>query len=467
MKKVAIYVRVSTTEQFQEGYSVPAQKERLSNYCKVKDWAVQDVYVDGGYTGSNIDRPALQRLIDNIDKFNIVLVYKLDRLSRSQKDTLYLIEDVFLSNNVDFVSMNESFDTTTPFGRAMIGILSVFAQLERETITERMNMGRLERAKEGYFHGGGQPPTGYDYIDGELVINEYEAMQVRKVFQMYLEGYGVNTIAGTMYDEGYKRKGGTWLHASAVRNVIKNEVYTGKVKFSKKLYDGRHEPIIDEETFKKVQVLRKKRTVSHKKIFKYNSLLSGFMFCGNCGARYFKRVTGKRSIFYACYSEAKACRHMIKDLSCENPRWRMEELDKYIENELFKLATDKSALDVLLDKKPAPKNDNEVIEKKISDIDKQIGKLMDLYQVGSIPVNEISIRIEKLYTEKKTLLEKLKVEELEENEFDEKIIREVFGSLPTIWNEATLDEKRRILEGLIKQITIQEDGTPIIEWIFM
>lgn len=106
----------------------------------------------------------------------MVLVYKLDRLSRSQKDTLYLIEDVFEKNGVDFASMTENFDTSTPHGKFIIGILSVFAQLEREKIKERTMVGKDSRAKEGLWHGSAQIPTGYDYIDGQLVINEYEAM---------------------------------------------------------------------------------------------------------------------------------------------------------------------------------------------------------------------------------------------------------------------------------------------------
>ena len=144
-QQVAIYIRVSTQEQAQEGYSVEQQTERLTAYCKAKDWPIVDIYIDPGFSGANIQRPALQRLFSDIKagKVDCVLVYKLDRLSRSQKDTLYMIEDVFLAKSVDFVSMQENFDTSTPFGRAMIGILSVFAQLEREQIKERMSMGRM------------------------------------------------------------------------------------------------------------------------------------------------------------------------------------------------------------------------------------------------------------------------------------------------------------------------------------
>ena len=154
-KRVFLYVRVSTQEQARDGYSIDEQIERLKDYAKAMGWIVVKIYTDGGYSGSNIDRPALQSMIKDVlaGKGDSVVVYKLDRLSRSQKDTLELIEDYFLANKVDFVSMTENFDTATPFGRAIIGILSVFAQLEREQIKERMSMGREGRAKEGKFHG--------------------------------------------------------------------------------------------------------------------------------------------------------------------------------------------------------------------------------------------------------------------------------------------------------------------------
>ena len=105
MNRAALYIRVSTLEQAQEGYSVGEQKERLIAYCKAKDWIIADIYVDGGYTGSNLNRPGIQKLISETDKFDLVLVYKLDRLSRSQRDTLYLIEEVFRPKGVEFISL--------------------------------------------------------------------------------------------------------------------------------------------------------------------------------------------------------------------------------------------------------------------------------------------------------------------------------------------------------------------------
>ena len=189
--KAALYMRVSTREQI-ENYSIPSQKEKLEAYCKSKGWDIHDTYIDGGYSGSNIDRPDLQRLLGDIKDVDVVIVYKLDRLSRSQKDTLELIEDNFLKNNVEFVSLTETLDTSSPFGRAMIGILSVFAQLERENIAERMRNGHIKRAEEGYRGmGGDYDPSGYARVDGELVIKPDEKEHIQAVFDLYEQYHSI------------------------------------------------------------------------------------------------------------------------------------------------------------------------------------------------------------------------------------------------------------------------------------
>lgn len=256
MKKVAIYVRVSTARQDQEGYSIPLQKERLIAYCKAKGWVVAGLFVDPGHSGSSLVRPGITALIDGVEagKYDVVLVYKLDRLSRSQKDTLFLIEDVFMANKTDFVSMQESFDTTTIYGRAMVGILSVFAQMERETIAERTMMGRVGRAEEGLWHGGGTQPIGYDYIDGELVVNKTEAEQVQMVYGLYADGFSVTEISRRM--DGYQTKHGNWAHTSTVGNVLDNPLYAGVVHFDGARCSGRHTPIIDRKLDERVKARR-------------------------------------------------------------------------------------------------------------------------------------------------------------------------------------------------------------------
>lgn len=165
-KKAAIYIRVSTQEQATEGYSIQAQTDRLTKYVEAKDFILYKKYIDAGYSASKLERPAMQELIQDVQskKVDVVIVYKLDRLSRSQKDTMYLIEDIFRPNDVELISMQESFDTSTAFGSATVGMLSVFAQLERKSISERMITGRVERAKRVFI-------TQEDKTDPLLVIS--------------------------------------------------------------------------------------------------------------------------------------------------------------------------------------------------------------------------------------------------------------------------------------------------------
>lgn len=334
MSLVACYVRVSTQEQT-ENYSIGEQISRLKAYCKAKDLKIYDTYIDNGYSGSNINRPAIKKMIKDLkqNKFNIILVYKLDRLSRSQKDTLYLIEDIFLKNNIEFMSITENIDTSNPYGRAMIGILSAFAQLEREQIKERMLMGRYARAKEGKFHGGKYIPIGYDYKNGELIINDYEAEQVRKIFEMHLKGYSIHSIQKYM-KEHYTNKYSNWNSHISILNCLKNNVYTGKIKFENEVFTGSHKPIITEKDFLKTQQYLCKN--SPKNHFKASQMLSGLLICGNCSSRYYCNH-GK----YTCYSVGKSVKKYINNNSCNAKKWGIEELNQIIINNIKIISNDK------------------------------------------------------------------------------------------------------------------------------
>ena len=337
MRRAALYIRVSTLEQAQEGYSVGEQRERLIAYCKAQDWLIADIYVDGGYTGSNLNRPGIQKLMSETEKFDVVLVYKLDRLSRSQRDTLYLIEEIFRPNKVDFVSMQESFDTSSPFGKAMIGLLAVFAQLEREQIKERTWMGRVARAKTGLHHGGGNIPIGYDYEDGKLIVNPYEAEQVRKIYEWYLSGASLKAITDKLQDAGYTNKYSSYNSWSSVRNILENETYIGRLHFGGVVVDHAHEAIITEEQFNAAQILRgKRREQFGSHAFQSKHVLTGLLFCGHCGGRYYLRNTGKYS-YYACYSRTKQMKNMIKDPNCQNKIWRAQDLEPIIEEKILAL----------------------------------------------------------------------------------------------------------------------------------
>lgn len=472
MKRAALYIRVSTLEQAQEGYSIGAQKERLLAFCKAHDWVVADFYVDGGYSGSNLDRPGIQKLIAEVGSFDLVLVFKLDRLSRSQRDTLYLIEEVFLPNGVDFVSMSESFDTSIPFGRAMIGILSVFAQLEREQIKERTFMGRIERAKEGLYHGGAFFPIGYNYVDGRLAVNEYEALQVRKIYEWYLDGTSPEKIAERLRSEGYTNRYGSWSEVSgriSVLRVLSSEVYLGTLKFGDVVVENAHEAIIDRESFDRVTALRmKRREIYGDSPYQSKYLLVGLLWCARCGARYAVKHNYGGYKYYVCYSRARTVKRMIKAEHCDNKNWRLDELDAVVEREVSRLLFDPGYYQALVKMKKAevqsaPKGENDVLKEKIADLDKQIGRLMDLYQDEKIPVDVLSARIDKLHREKLALEEQLAAVEppKPKRDFNDDAFAGLLADFATVWQSAGLEDKRQIVSALIRRIVLDGEHVEI------
>ncbi len=478
MKRAAIYIRVSTLEQAQEGYSIGAQKERLLAYCKAHGWGVADFYIDGGYSGSNLNRPGIQKLIAEVASFDLVLVLKLDRLSRSQRDTLHLIEDIFLPNNVDFISMSESFDTSTPFGRAMIGILSVFAQLEREQIKERTFMGRLERAKEGLYHGNARPPIGYDYgSDGRLSINEYEAVQVRKIYEWYLDGMSPEKIAERLRSEGYTNRYSSWSENSgriSVLRVLSSDVYLGTIRFSNVIVENAHEAIIDQESFKKVTAIRiKRREIFGDSPYHSKYLLTGLLFCARCGARYAVKHNYSKYKYYICYSRSRTVKGMIKAEHCDNKNWPLNKLDSVIEKEVSRLLFDpdyyKSLVKQKADEvKTVPNRDSDIIRDKITKIEKQIDRMMDLYQDEKIPVDVLSARIDKLHKEKVALEEQIVLIEpsKQKKDFNDESFEGLLADFATVWQSAAPEDKRQIVSTLIKKIILDGEHV-IIKWAFL
>lgn len=451
MIKAACYVRVSTENQL-ENYSIEEQTDRLQSFCRAKDIKIVKFYTDGGYSGGNTNRPALQKMLADIEKrqINAVIVYKLDRLSRSQKDTLMLIEDKFLANDVDFISVNENFDTSTPFGRAMIGILSVFAQLEKDQITERFTMGRIGRAKQGYFHGGGYAPTGYDYIDGELIVNEYEALQVRELFERFKKGYSIHNCWRYMQSH-YTTKYGAWKSEVLVRDVLKNEVYIGKIKFAGKTYPGKHTPIIPEDLFYEVQnILQHRRSYEStygRSPFRAATLLSGFIYCGRCQARYHGEHGN-----YSCYSRTKGSPKYIMDPNCKNKKWKIEKLDQLVID--FICSFDYTAS---LHTPAEPKAPD--YSRQIAEIEKKIDRMLDLYQLGSISLDTISLRVDALTKEKDALTKAMENQNKPARMEDFIAAKDKFVS---ILQSGTLEEKRACLGILVKKIVIDDENVNII-----
>jgi site-specific DNA recombinase len=471
--RVIIYVRVSTQEQAREGYSIGEQIDRLTRYCEAMRWTIVRTYTDPGFSGATMDRPGLNALIHDAQAglTDRVLVYKLDRLSRSQLDTLYLIEKVFLANDVDFISMSENFDTSTPFGRAMVGILAVFAQLEREQIRERMMMGKAARGKEGLYHGGVNTPIGYDYQDGHLVVNDWERAQIAEAFRLAAGGMAPARIAERFSEAGYAHKYGPW-NGRSVKRVLRNRAYLGYIQHVGKWYKGEHEAIVSEEIFDRVQRILDQRSeqylVYNRRPGKATSYLGGFVYCKKCGARYIRSVSsylgksGQRLVYkkFICASRDGRKKGQVKDPACKNKIWKEEELTELVFGEIRKLAADPEHM-IRLQAEKADDDRPAVIRAEIGKLDDQIARLMDLYTVDQMPLELLQERIHKLADRKARLEAELTAADQKP---DLDVIRLV-SSFGDILDRGDFDEIRTVISSLIERIEI--DGDLIeIHWRF-
>ena len=467
---IGIYARVSTQEQALEGCSIDEQIDRLKKYCESLGRSDIKTYIDAGFSGASIERPDLKKLIRDIKdgKIDKVVVYKLDRLSRSQKDTLYLIEDVFLRNGADFESLNERFDTGTSFGRAMIGILAVFAQLEREQIRERMSMGLSGRSKDGKWHGGGNNPIGYDYIDGELRVNEYEAMQVRECFSLLLSGLNYGQIATSLNDRGYKQKGLPW-RGHRVKLVLQNNLYIGIIKHKGEEFQGIHEPIISKETYEKAQKIVHDRFVNYKYkgIKRSNSLLSGLIYCGICGGKYFRSRSSGKYYYYTCYSRRRINPAMIKSDECKNKNYKESQLNEIILNEIKKLEADPEFIyNIQSENRSEEKEKLTILENELKKIDSQRQRFMSLYGLGEFSAEELQEYIKPLTEQKQALHAEIDSLNIKESEIRAKDAVEVVKNFSDIVARGNFEEIRLVLETLISKIVIDNDDIEIY-WKFI
>ena len=453
--RVFLYIRVSSKEQV-EGYSIGEQEQRLRAYCKAKGWKIAKVFTDGGYSGGNTSRPALTELLSAVQKHqaDAILVYKLDRLSRSQKDTLTLI-DTFLQNNCDFISMTENFDTSSPFGRATIGMLSVFAQLEREQIKERMSMGKEGRAKEGKYHGGGISPIGYEYKDGHLVVNEFEAMQVREMHRLFQSGMPFRIIARNL-----ESKGSRYYEARSVKRTLKNPLYIGKIKHNDTLYPGEHEPIIDEETYNKTMELLNALPTGTKPSKTY---LGGLIVCAHCGAKYTVNTVhdtryNRKYKYYACHSRRKTNKSLIKNPNCQNKIYKVEELDEIIFNEIRKLSIEKNFRSVI---KKSDSDNSVILNREIAKLENQKSRLMDLYSIGTFTIEDIQKKIIPIQEQIDKLSKQINIPSI-----PEQTAHELIQSFDDVLKNGNHDEIKMVIDSLIDKIEI--DGEDIaIYWAFV
>ena len=235
IKRACVYTRVSTEAQAEKETSLDEQERMAKAAIVSKGWEYTKTYEDAGLSGRSMDRPALQQMIQDVQagKVDAVVVFKLDRLSRRQRDAMTIIEDVLLANNVELISLHETLDTSTPWGRAMIGILASFNQLECENITLRTSVCRNAKARDGGY-AGGRPPFGYRASDGKLVVVPGEAEIVRRIFAERKAGRTLAEISAGLNEAGLTTRSGAKFYQSTIRLILGNEdLYRGKYSYGK------------------------------------------------------------------------------------------------------------------------------------------------------------------------------------------------------------------------------------------
>ena len=476
MNKVALYVRVSTTSQLEEGYSIEEQKAKLESYCDIKDWHVYKVYTDGGFSGSTTERPALEQLIKDAQSklFDTVLVYKLDRLSRSQKDTLYLIEDVFLKNDIEFVSLLENFDTSTPFGRAVIGLLSVFAQLEREQIKERMQLGKLGRAKSGKSMMWSKTSYGYSYDKetGTMTVNEYEALVVKEIFASYLAGMSITKLRDKINEEYPKQP--AWSYRT-IRGILANPVYCGLNQYKGQTFQGAHKAIISLDDFEQTQRELAKRQQTAKELsnprpFQAKYMLSGLAQCGYCHAPLkvilgVVRKDGSRFKRYECYQrhprKTKGVTVYNDNKKCDSGYYDMELLEHYVLTRISQLQNDPEKIQELFSDDTSPAVDKQAIQKQIDGLTLKLSKLNDLYLDDRITLDELRTKSADFIKQRSALEEEIKKASNDKQAGKRKKIEKLLDASSVF--DMSYDNQKVIVRELIDKVQVTSDKV-VIRW---
>jgi site-specific DNA recombinase len=282
------YCRVSTEEQAAEGFSISGQADRLQAYAELHELGAVTVIDDGGWSGKNLERPGLRRLLEMVEAGHVshVLVWRLDRLSRDLGD-LVLLADKFGLAGVALHSFTEKLDLSSATGRMFYNILGSFAQFYREQLVENVRMGTKQAVKQGRWVN--RPKTGYSLIGGRLSPNE-DADRVRSIFRHRAEGLSYQEISDR-----------TGINYSTVGSIIRSRIYLGEVLHNGEWFPGIHEPIVTEEEFAAAH----RGHVPGRR--RGSDLLSGRVFCGLCGKRMAVEINGDSRCMYRCRSRGSGC----------------------------------------------------------------------------------------------------------------------------------------------------------------
>lgn len=437
------YMRVSTEKQAEEGNGLDSQKRDIENYCRKNELIISDWYIDDGYTGANMDRPELQRLVNDCSRKRVkcVVAWKLDRLSRSMIDGLYLIERVFQPNNIIFKCVHDSVSYDSPMEQAYTQMMAVFAQLDKNTMLLRMRGGMLERVKQGYWMGGGNTPYCYSYDKekGILVPIPERKEQANKALELYIDGYSDEAIQKIL---GFRGE-------LVVRSILTSVVNIGMIPYKGNIYQGLHEPIFDKDRFELAQELRKSRRSAKTSCIKHDvNLLTGLCYCGVCGCamRYQKWTHGKHKI-HCCSRDKSLCYLPNHNHNCSNSLEWADEVEKQVEEQILKISLDLSSY--------KPKEKETKLQIMQSQLDKEKIKLKRLYSLYAEGSDTVLEMIRDCETSISELKEKIGIESKNSvNTQKKEFVYENIKKIADVWDNIDKKQKNMILKSIISKIVI-------------
>jgi len=511
--RAAIYIRVSTEDQAREGYSLEVQSEYLLNFAKREKWQIYspegsaEIYEDDGYSGYSLDRPAFQSLMSDARKkrFDLILVYKLDRFSRRLRDILNILDELE-TLGIEFKSATEPYETTTSSGKLMIQQLGSFAEFERNRIIERVVPGMIKGAENGQWQGARYAPFGYRYKKElkKLEVCLEEAKLVREIYKMYLAGDSACRIAGNLYNQGVASRSGGKFHSKLICDILKNKVYLGKLVWNRNHYDmrrktkngegkgyryiknspskvievdGVHEAIIDSETFDMVQKKRESNATYKGGYTRYKNrvyYISGLLYCAECGMKYHgvmldsNHRTKEKKPWYRCISKS------YPSVICKNPQVSAENLEKQLVDKfLYPMALGFPVQDAAEDiygeillkqsvKEPIEHyTDQHQLKRKCLDQNlKQQSELYELYKGNHINIEVYRQKATELRQEEGILqkdMQSLKVKIIDRERGVEQRIRTQYflKSLKERDYQFTEHEKKEFMRIIFRKIVIQ------------
>ncbi|MEN2381694.1 recombinase family protein [Staphylococcus warneri] len=437
--KVAIYTRVSSQEQALHGHSIHEQKRKLISFCEINDWEQYEVFTDAGFSGGSTKRPALQKLFNRLDQFDLVLVYKLDRLTRNVRDLLEMLEH-FEKHNVSFKSATEVFDTTTAIGKLFITIVGAMAEWERETIRERSLFGSRAAVESGKYIR--EVPFFYDNEDGKLVPNEH-VIYINFIVDKLKQGVSANEVARLLNGKKKPPKIKNWNRQTIIR-LMKNPVLRGHTKYGDMFIENTHEPVISEDDYYRVINVIENRT--HRSKTKHPAIFRGVLQCPQCHSKlhlYAGTIKPKNGKSYNV--RRYTCDKCHRDKSVRNISFNETEFENKFIDELNKMDLNRFEVH-------KPQQQTNIIENEERNIKEQRTKLLRAYTMGYVEEEEFKTIME----ETQRLLDDVKREsKIEEtNEIDVGQIRSISNFIVEGWKHMTVEEKEKLILSTVEKIII-------------